>query len=64
MLDLWKKMFSTLKKKVKNRRSVEKQGGQAIDKNRLEHRLDLIQKKISKKVTYFSLAQAKLYNFF
>ena len=53
------------------RRKFEKQGGEKIDKNRLEHRLDFIQKIFSKKEnfffekgTYFSLTQAKLNNFF
>ena len=58
-------MFSSIQNSVTTRRKVEKQGGQKIDKNQLEHRLDFIQKKFSKKErTYFLLTQVKLNNFF
>ena len=65
-----KKFFSSIQNSVTTRRKVEKQGGQKIDINRLEHRLDFIQKKFSKrkifvfdKETYFLLTQAKLKKF-
>ena len=43
-----KKIFSSIQNSVTIRRKVEKQGGQKIDKNSLEHRLDFIQKNFSK----------------
>ena len=38
------KIFSSIQNSVRTRRKVEKQGGKKIDKNRLDHRLDFIQK--------------------
>ena len=47
-----KKFFSSIQNSVTTRRKVEKQGGQKIDKNRLEQRLDFIQKNFSKKENF------------